>query len=175
MLIDDMLQLARVTRAEMRREPVDLSGLARTIANELQRGAPARKAQFLITMGLVVEGDPSLLRVVLHNLLDNAWKYTAKHARAQIEFGVRQRDGTTAFFVKDDGAGFDMAYAGKLFGAFQRLHAATEFDGTGIGLATVQRIIHRHGGRTWAEGVVEHGATFFFTVPASSQTQGVAE
>jgi len=121
--------------------------------------------EFAIAPGLLVNADADLLRAVLENLLGNAWKFTSKHAQARIEVGAVQRDGETVYFVRDDGAGFDMAYANKLFGAFQRLHAATEFEGTGIGLATVQRIIHRHGGQVWAEGQLEKGATFFFTLP----------
>ena len=112
----------------------------------------------------MVEGDGTLLRVALENLLRNAWKFTGKQPRARIEFGVAEREGTRAYFVRDDGAGFDKAYADKLFGAFQRLHGASEFEGTGIGLATVQRIVHRHGGRVWAQGRVGHGATFYFTL-----------
>jgi len=160
-LIDDLLKLSRITRTEMRREPVDLSRLARTIADDLRSGQPDRKAQFHIAQGLLANGDPRLLRVVLDNLLSNAWKFTSKHATACIEFGAC--DGRT-FFVRDDGAGFDMAYTDKLFGPFQRLHGMTEFEGTGIGLATVQRIINRHGGRAWAEGEVEHGACFYFSL-----------
>jgi len=163
-LIDDLLKLSRMTRGEMQREAVDLSALARAIAGNLQEAQPERQVTFIIPDGLIADGDPRLLRVALENLLRNAWKFTAKHPRATIEFGVTQRDGTPAYFIRDDGAGFDMAYAGKLFGAFQRLHALTEFEGTGIGLATVQRIIHRHGGRVWAEGEVEKGATVYFTL-----------
>jgi light-regulated signal transduction histidine kinase (bacteriophytochrome) len=143
---------------------VDLSALARAVTTELQNTQPERQVEFVIADGVVVEGDAGLLRTALENLLGNAWKYTSKHATGRIEFGVSQQDGQPVYFVRDDGTGFDMAYVGKLFGAFQRLHAADEFEGTGIGLATVQRIIHRHGGRVWAEGAVEHGATFYFSL-----------
>jgi PAS domain S-box-containing protein len=163
-LIDDLLHMSRVTRSEMRQESVDLSAMARAIAAELQWTQSERQVTFVIAEGLVTHGDAQLLYVVLDNLVGNAWKFTGKHPCARIEFGVTQRDGNPVYFVRDDGAGFDMAYADKLFGAFQRLHAATEFEGTGIGLATVQRIIHRHGGRIWAEGVVEQGAAFYFTL-----------
>jgi len=163
-LIDDLLKLSKITRAELRRQPVDLSALARTVAAELHRREPARQVQWAIADGLAAEGDPSLLRVALDNLLGNAWKFAGKRPDARIEFGRGQRDGQTAFFVRDNGAGFDMAHAKKLFGAFQRLHTRAEFEGTGIGLATVQRIVHRHGGRVWAEGEVERGATFYFTL-----------
>ncbi len=164
-LIDDMLNLSRVSRGEMRMETVDLSGIAREIVSELQRQAPERKVTFVIADNLISKGDPRLLRIALENLLGNAWKYTSKRATARVEFGaLRQPDGKTAFFIRDDGAGFDMAYAGKLFGAFQRLHGPAEFAGTGVGLATVQRILHRHGGRVWAEGAVEQGAAFYFTL-----------
>jgi signal transduction histidine kinase len=165
-LIDDLLNLSRVTRAEMHLETVNLSGLAQTIAAELQKTQPERQVEFVIAKGLIAHGDVHLLRVVLENLLGNAWKFTSEHPRARIEFGVTQIEGKPAYFVRDDGAGFDMAYADKLFGAFQRLHPMTEFEGTGIGLATVQRIIHRHGGRVWAQGTVEQGATFYFTLAA---------
>jgi len=163
-LIDDLLNLSRVTRSEMRQERVDLSALTRAIVAELQQAHPERQVECVIAAGAVVNGDAPLLRVVLENLLGNAWKFTQKQPQARIEFGVTQHDGTPVYFVRDNGAGFDMAYADKLFGAFQRLHARTEFEGTGIGLATVQRIIHRHGGRIWAQGAVEHGATFYFTL-----------
>ena len=163
-LIDDLLNLSRVTRSEMHRESVDLSAIAQIIATELQEAEPERQVEFQIVMGLVANGDSRLLRIVLENLLGNAWKFTAKHSRAWIEFGRYSHDGVHTYFVRDDGAGFDMAYTDKLFGAFQRLHGAKEFQGTGIGLATVQRIIHRHSGRVWAEAAVEQGATFYFTL-----------
>jgi signal transduction histidine kinase len=163
-LIDDMLKLSRVTRGEMRREPVDLTGMAQALAAELQTSAPDREVEFVIADGLTAQGDARLLRIVLDNLLGNAWKYTSKHPRARIEFGFAQNNGQSAYFVRDDGAGFDMAYADKLFGVFQRLHRQTEFSGTGVGLATVQRIMHRHGGRVWADAQVDKGATFYFTV-----------
>lgn len=163
-LIDALLTLSRVSRAEMRRQEVDLSALAQKIAGDLQRAEPERSVEFAIAPGLVAIGDPRLLQVALENLLANAWKFTARHPRARIEFGALQQEGKPIYFVRDDGAGFDMAYAGKLFGAFQRLHSQNEFSGTGIGLATVQRIVRRHGGRIWAEGQVERGATFYFTL-----------
>ena len=163
-LIDDLLELSRVTRVELRREAVDLSALARAIAAELQQTQPGRQVTFVIAEGLVARGDARLLRVVLENLLNNAWKFTGKLTHAEIAFGSTQQDGRPVYCVHDNGAGFDMAYADKLFGAFQRLHPASEFEGTGIGLATVQRIIHRHGGRVWAEGAVGQGARFYFTL-----------
>jgi PAS domain S-box-containing protein len=163
-LIDDLLNLSRVTRSEIRRERLDLTAVVRSIAEELQRGAPSREVTFVITEGLTVDGDSRLLRVAIENLLGNAWKYTSSHSSARIEFGLKQDNVQPAYFVRDDGAGFDPRYSERLFGAFQRLHAATEFPGTGIGLATVQRIIRRHGGEIWAEGAVEKGATFYFTL-----------
>jgi PAS domain S-box-containing protein len=163
-LIDDLLNLSRIARAEMRHEPVDLSALAGTVAAELRRAAPDRRADFVIAEGLHAEGDSQLIRVALENLLGNAWKFTARRERARIEVGRTQNNGSSAYFVRDNGAGFDGKYVDRLFGAFQRLHSTTEFSGTGIGLATVQRIIHRHGGKVWAEGGVDQGATFFFTL-----------
>jgi PAS domain S-box-containing protein len=163
-LIDDLLNLSRVTRSEIHREKLDLSAVVRSVAEELQRGAPSRNVTFVITEGLTAHGDSRLLRVAIENLLGNSWKYTSGHSSARIEFGFHQANGRSAFFVRDDGAGFDPRYSDRLFGAFQRLHAMTEFPGTGIGLATVQRIIHRHGGKIWAEGEVEKGATFYFTL-----------
>jgi PAS domain S-box-containing protein len=164
LLIDDLLGLSRVTRAALQREPVDLSAIAGAVAAELERSEPGRCVEFAIAPGLGAEGDPRLLRVVLENLLGNAWKYTGKNLRARIEFAATEAGGARAYYVRDDGAGFEMAYADKLFGAFQRLHSNDEFEGTGIGLATVQRIVHRHGGRVWAEGAVGRGATFYFTL-----------
>jgi signal transduction histidine kinase len=163
-LIDDLLNLARVTRHEMRRETVDMSALAWMIAQDLKRRDPGRKVEFVIAEGVRAHGDAHLLRVVLENLIGNAWKFSRKHSTARIELGVKEQESKSAYFVRDDGAGFDMAYADKLFGPFQRLHGMTEFEGTGIGLATVQRTIHRHGGRVWAESAVEQGATFYFTL-----------
>jgi PAS domain S-box-containing protein len=164
-LIDDLLNLSRVTRSDMRGERVDLSALAETITAELEQAHPDQTVACIIAPGLIADGDAHLLRIVLENLFGNAWKFTSRHSRAHIEFGsMRQPDGSLAYFVRDDGAGFDMAYADKLFGAFQRLHGMTEFPGTGIGLATVQRIIQRHGGRIWAEAAPEKGATFYFTL-----------
>ncbi|MFI5399188.1 MAG: PAS domain S-box protein [Candidatus Binatia bacterium] len=173
-LIQALLSLSRVTRAEMQRRGVDLSALAETVAAELRAAEPSRAVEFVIAPGVRAHGDPGLLRAALDNLLRNAWKYTSKHATARIEFGCAKKNGQPVFFVRDDGAGFDMAYVAKLFGAFQRLHAKEEFEGTGIGLATVQRIIHRHGGRVWAEGAVERGATFYFTVPPVAQPPAAA-
>ena len=166
-LIDDMLALARVTRAEMRRATVDLSALAADVLAELQKSEPERKVDCRIEPDLVASGDAQLLRVVLANLLGNAWKYTARQPHPRIEFGaLRNADGAPTYFVRDNGAGFDMAYAGKLFGVFQRLHTLAEFPGTGVGLATVQRIVHRHGGQVRGEGMPDQGATFSFTLPA---------
>jgi PAS domain S-box-containing protein len=163
-LIDDLLKLARVTRSEMRNEAVDLSAMAKVIFAEFHTLEPERRVECVVQDGLVVVGDPQLLRVVLENLLGNAWKFTMKKPTAKIELGMFKRDGRQVYFVRDDGPGFDMAYVSKLFGTFQRLHATTEFPGTGIGLASVRRIVHRHGGRTWAEGAEHRGATFFFTL-----------
>ena len=163
-LIDDLLNLSQVTRTEMRRERLDLTALAEEIGAELQRAHPDRKVKSVVAPALTADADARMLRIVLNNLLDNAWKFTSKHEQACIEVGAREQDGQRVFFVRDNGAGFDMAYAGRLFGAFQRLHSTQEFEGTGIGLAIVQRIIHRHGGRVWAEGAVGQGATVYFTL-----------
>ena len=172
-LIDDLLGLSRISRSQLDLRPVDLSALARATAAELRQADPSRQVEFVIAPDLTADGDPRLLGVMLANLLDNAWKYTSKHPTARIELG-RCPPGPTAaappappvFFVRDDGAGFDPAQADKLFGAFQRLHSTSDFEGTGIGLATVQRIVRRHGGRIWAEAAVERGAIFYFTLAA---------
>lgn len=163
-LIDDMLKLSRITRVEMKYETVNLSSLAMTIMNELQSTQPNRLVTLKVADRLIVNGDPHLLRILLDNLLGNAWKYTSRHPSACIEVGSMVENGKTVYFVKDDGAGFDMSYADKLFSPFNRLHTADEFPGTGIGLATSQRIVIRHGGAIWAKGGVEEGATIFFTL-----------
>ena len=163
-LIDDLLGLSRVTRAPVRPEPVDLSRLAAQVADELRAGEPQRAVEVAIAPGLAASGDPALLRVVLQNLLENAWKFTRLREGARIEVGEQPGPGARTFCVRDNGAGFDMRYAGKLFGAFQRLHSGEQFPGTGIGLATVKRIVERHGGRVWANGEPGRGASFYFTL-----------
>jgi light-regulated signal transduction histidine kinase (bacteriophytochrome) len=155
----------------MKRETFDLSAVARSVAEELRQAEPSRKVTFDIAGDLVAEGDKRLLRIALFNLLGNAWKYTSKHPKATISVGIGAGNGIKAFFVRDDGAGFDMTYAGKLFEPFQRLHTIHEFEGTGIGLATVQRIVSRHGGRVWADGVPEAGATFYFTLSPDGKAE----
>jgi PAS domain S-box-containing protein len=164
-LIDDLLNLSHVTRTQMEVGPVDLSTMAHGVTAELRKRDPSRQVEFAIAPALVVQADRGLMGVVIENLLGNAWKFTGKRDAAHIELGVTRHNGSPAYFVRDDGAGFDMTYADKLFGAFQRLHGTADFAGTGIGLATVQRIIHRHGGRVWAEAAPERGATFYFTLP----------
>jgi light-regulated signal transduction histidine kinase (bacteriophytochrome) len=163
-LIEDLLSLARVTRTVVHRVDVDLTALARGIVERLRALSPERNATIIIEDGLHDNGDARLLAVVLENLLGNAWKFTSQRERGEITFGRDAREGRPTYFVRDNGAGFDMAYASKLFGAFQRLHSADEFEGTGIGLATVQRVIHRHEGKVWADGRVGAGATFYFTL-----------
>jgi signal transduction histidine kinase len=163
-LIDCLLELSRKARVAMVREQVDLSALAQRIVAELQAAEPQRRVECCLAPGLTAQGDPKLLAAVLQNLLDNAWKFTGKTAAARIEFGLTEVEGRRAFFVRDNGAGFDMACAERLFGAFQRLHTPEEFPGIGIGLATVQRIIRRHGGQVWAEGALDQGATISFTL-----------
>jgi light-regulated signal transduction histidine kinase (bacteriophytochrome) len=163
-LIDDLLNLSRINRVEIRHELVDLTLIARQIAGELQQLHPQRVVFFEIADGITAKGDTQLLHVVLDNLLRNSWKYTSKNPSARIEFNSFVRDGELTYFVRDNGAGFDMAHAAMLFVPFQRLHTQADFEGTGVGLATVQRIIRRHGGRVWAEGAVGKGATFYFTI-----------
>jgi len=163
-LIDALLKFSHLAHAELRREPVDLSAMARLVAAELKSAIPERRVSFQIADGVGADGDAALLRVVLDNLLGNAWKYTGKREEAVIEFGLTEIDGKTACFVRDNGKGFDIVDAEKLFLPFQRLPDATEFEGFGIGLATVERIISRHGGRIWAEGEPDKGATFYFTL-----------
>jgi PAS domain S-box-containing protein len=163
-LIDGLLKLSRLTRGQMHQEEVDLSTLVEEITSRLHENEPKRKVDFIIRKGLVAQGDRELLRALFENLLGNAWKFTSKSEKARIEFGITKNGKKTTYFINDNGAGFDMVYADKLFGAFQRLHDASEFAGTGIGLATVLRIINRHGGNIWAEGAVNKGATFYFTL-----------
>jgi len=168
-LIDDLLRLSRISSAELTHTVVDLSALAWSIGEELKKDRPDGSVEFLIQPGATAEGDPGLLRIALDNLLGNAWKFTAAKRRgARIEFGHRDQDGQRVYFVRDNGTGFDMAYAGKLFDVFERLHCDAEFPGTGVGLATVRRIIRRHGGRVWAEGRVGEGACFYFTLRAAT-------
>jgi signal transduction histidine kinase len=171
-LMDGLLQLSRLNREEMTLEQVDLSEMAREVLDELRRREPDRSMDALVEPGLVAEADPRLMRVTLTNLLGNAWKFTSGHASARIEVGSAPAPGDhggRAFYVRDDGAGFDPRYARNLFGAFQRLHTPDQFEGTGIGLATVQRIVHRHGGSVWADGQVEQGATFWFTLAPGAE------
>ncbi len=163
-LIDDLLNLSRVTTSVLHREQIDLSSLSRSIMDDLCRREPGRQVEFVAPKTADALADVSLMRIVLENLLGNAWKYTSQHGHARIEFGEAQKNGQTAFFVKDDGTGFDPQSANRLFQPFQRLHSMAEFPGSGIGLATVKRIIQRHGGQVWAEGATGQGATFFFTV-----------
>ncbi|HWI56340.1 MAG TPA: MASE1 domain-containing protein [Bacillota bacterium] len=164
-LIADLLKLSRVGRSELQCQPINLSALAQAIVAEVRQAEPEREVEVVVAPDLQAWGDERLLRIVLDNFLRNAFKFTAKQPQARIEFG-QTADAPSAFFIRDNGAGFDMAYAGKLFGVFQRLHSSSEFPGTGVGLATVQRIINRHGGRVWATGALHQGATFYFTLPA---------
>jgi light-regulated signal transduction histidine kinase (bacteriophytochrome) len=163
-LIDDLLNLSRVTRTELRRENSDLGVIARSISEELQKTHPERCVEFRIEQGLEAYVDPHLTRIALENLIGNAWKFTSKRESSCIEFGRTGRGRDVTYFVRDNGAGFNSAYADRLFGAFQRLHDKNDFPGTGVGLATVQRIINRHGGRIWAESALGSGATFYFTI-----------
>ena len=164
MLIDDLLKLARVTRLEPSRETVNLSALAHEVADGLRQATTERQVEFSLKPDMVASGDPRLLRILFENLLGNAWKFTARRERPQVEFGATTQRGITTYYIRDNGAGFDMAYANKLFAPFQRLHTAEEFPGTGIGLATVHRIVRKHGGRIWTESAPDQGATFYFTL-----------
>ncbi len=168
-LIDDLLGLSRVSQVDLHRERIDLGALAHTTSSSLKRTDPERRAEVVIQPGLVVEADRRMLAIVLDNLFGNAWKFTANAPAARIEVGAMKRDDATVFYVRDNGAGFDMAYADKLFGVFQRLHTEAEFPGSGVGLATVARIVRRHNGNVWAEGVVGQGATFYFTLGEATQ------
>ncbi len=170
-LIDDLLTLSRMTRSEMKRERVDLSRLAQTCWDRIRRSSPTRRVELVIAPGLLADCDPRLLSVVLDNLLSNAWKFTTKRDDARVELGSICEGAQTTYFVRDNGAGFDMAFVGKLFGVFQRLHDAGSFDGTGIGLAIVARVVGRHGGRAWAEGAVDQGATFYFTLESAAAAE----
>jgi PAS domain S-box-containing protein len=167
LLIDDLLNLSRVTRTQLNPQTFDLSVIVTDAARELQGTQPERHVVWKIQPDVSAMGDSQLIRLAIENLLNNAWKFTSRRADASIEFGKIESNGASAFFVRDDGAGFDPAYADRLFGAFQRLHATSEFPGTGMGLATAQRVVRRHGGRIWAESAVDHGATFYFTLPQS--------
>jgi two-component system, NtrC family, sensor kinase len=164
-LIDDLLLLSRVGRADLSRDRIDLSDIAKGVSEELRRKDPDRDVKWCIEEQLLVEADSGLMRVAFDNLLGNAWKFTAKVSAPRIDVGTRRQEGVAVFFVRDNGAGFNMEYAEKLFSPFQRLHTESEFAGTGIGLATVHRIVDRHGGRIWADGEVDRGATFYFTIP----------
>ncbi|MBT6051373.1 MAG: GHKL domain-containing protein [Candidatus Scalindua sp.] len=163
-LITDLLDLSRITRSKMNYKKVDLSALVKNKALELQETDSERQVEFVIEEGRCSEGDTNLLKIAIDNLMNNAWKFTGKHSQARIEFGMSLQDGKSVYFISDNGVGFDMAYADKLFGAFQRLHSLAEFEGTGIGLATVNRIIQRHGGSIWADGEIGRGAKFCFTL-----------
>jgi signal transduction histidine kinase len=170
-LIDDLLELSRISRAPMKTDTVDLTAAARRIADDLRRRDPARKVTFDVADCLEARGDKRLLAVVLENLLGNAWKFTGKRAEAHVSFGReagQSEEAGPVFFVRDDGAGFDMAHADKLFAPFQRLHREADFEGTGVGLSTVQRIIARHGGRIWARSAVGEGSTFFFSLGSAA-------
>ncbi|HMG24628.1 MAG TPA: ATP-binding protein, partial [Kofleriaceae bacterium] len=163
-LLDDLMRLSRTNRAELHLAPVDLAKLARASLARLQAADPARRVAIDVDDAIVVVGDEALLGIALDNLLGNAWKFTSKRAHATIQVGTVRRGGAEVCFVRDDGAGFDLGRAGKLFSAFQRFHSSEEFDGTGLGLAIVQRVIQRHGGRIWAESAVDVGTAFYFTL-----------
>jgi hypothetical protein len=165
-LIDDLLNLSRIPRGTVVMVPIDLSALAREICSTMTTAWPDRVVDWTVAPGIWGAGEPKMMRIVMENLLDNAWKYTKRAARATVEVGTTVMDGTRVCFVRDNGAGFDMAYAGKLFGVFQRLHKEEDYEGTGVGLAIVKRIMQRHGGDVWAESRVNEGTTFYFTLPA---------
>jgi light-regulated signal transduction histidine kinase (bacteriophytochrome) len=164
-LIDDMLRLSRVSRVELAQERVDLAALVRSKVRELQRVTPRPDLELDVAEGCPAHGDAQLLKLLVGNLVENAWKFTQKTAHPRIAFGCEERDCEPVYFVRDNGVGFNMAYVGQLFKPFSRLHKPDEFEGTGIGLATVHRIVSRHGGRVWAEGSPGGGATFYFTLP----------
>jgi light-regulated signal transduction histidine kinase (bacteriophytochrome) len=170
-LIDALLALARLTRIDPRKDKVDLTQLAHAVIGQLRANEPERSVEFVVREGLVTQGDARLLHALLENLLGNAWKFTRQQPQPRIELGCEDTADVPVYFVRDNGAGFDMALADKLFAPFRRLHKATEFEGTGIGLATVQRIARRHGGRAWAEGSEGHGATFRFTLAGGTQDE----
>lgn len=163
-LIDDMIKLARVSRTTIEKKELNLSSIASSIADTLLESDPERNANFVIQPDVTVTGDKNLIKVIMQNLMENAWKFTSKQAETRIEFGAKKLDGETVYYVRDNGAGFDINYAKKLFAPFQRLHKESDFPGTGIGLSTVQRIVHRHLGKIWAEGEIDEGATFYFTL-----------
>ena len=165
-MIEDMLQISRLSSGELNRQTVDLSQIAQMLAEVLQRREPGRRVEIVIPDGITVNGDPRMLAIALTNMFENAWKYTSKREHARIEFGADDCGGVQVFHVKDNGAGFDMAQSARLFGAFQRLHSTADFPGTGLGLSIVRRIIERHEGHVWAEGAVGKGATFYFTAQA---------
>ena len=172
-LIDDLLRLSQVMRAELRRQSLDLSELARNVASRVAHQNDGRQVDVQIADGLKADGDFGLVTIVFENLFSNGWKYTSKRDQPRVEFASRpEPDGSSGFYVRDNGAGFDMQYAKRLFQPFQRLHSEADFPGTGIGLATVRRIIQRHGGRVWAEAEIGKGATFYFTLPSEAEGVG---
>jgi signal transduction histidine kinase len=168
-LIEDLLEISRVERKELQREPVDIYQVCRRVGDLLAKSDPDRNVEFTVEHGLVAEGDARLIEILVENLLGNAWKFTTRTTLPRVECGSLQKDGQTTFYVKDNGAGFDEAHAQRLFTPFQRLHSSVEFPGTGIGLATVSRIVDRHGGRVWAQGQVDRGATVYWTLPAPTR------
>jgi light-regulated signal transduction histidine kinase (bacteriophytochrome) len=170
-LIDDLLELSRLARTQMRHERVDLSALERTIVQDLERDRTVRAVRFVVFESPPADGDARLIEVALRNLLDNARKFTSGETHPRVEFGATEENGLPVYHVRDNGVGFDPAYSDKLFGVFQRLHATEEFEGTGMGLATVQRVVERHGGRVWAEGTVNGGATVYFTLSPENRQE----